>query len=265
MGMNWLTLLFYARADVLITAPSSSSSLVAALFNSKYIVTFKHCGSTLHAECNSQMVRSAPSLSRSSTEMNRNVLCRMVQVQKVPKFFSSSIFFQFVRMVLINTIKSLSFGALTRSKNTSESWANPAKSSPGATATKKKKFEIKWKQSMHLRFVGGWALSRPPNLVEQGPYNNQDPTLSCTRITQSLRYKFSKRWEIKGYTALFSHCPLSFWVDVRDDRAMNSHESPYQAIPLPRPSPTVVILGQGKGGMVGFNDFNRLVNEPCIQ
>lgn len=157
--------------------------------------------------------------------------------------------------------KSLSFGALTISKNTSESWANPAKSSPWATATKKKKFEIKWKQSMHLRFVGGWALGRPPNLVGQGPYNNQDPTLSCTRITQSFRYNFSKRWEIEEYTALFSHCPLSFWVDVRDDRAMNSHESPYQAIPLPRPSP-VVILGQGKGGMVGFNDFNRLVNEP---
>ena len=100
-----MTLHFYARADVLITAPSSSSSLVAALFNSKYIVTFKHCGSTLHAGFNSQMVRSALSLYESSMDIDRNVLCRMGQVQKVPKFFSASIFFQFVRMVLFNIIK----------------------------------------------------------------------------------------------------------------------------------------------------------------
>ncbi len=39
MGMYWLTL--HILQDVLITAPSSSSSLVAALFNSKRVATFK--------------------------------------------------------------------------------------------------------------------------------------------------------------------------------------------------------------------------------
>ena len=39
MGMYWLTL--HILQDVLITAPSSSSSLVVALFNSKRVATFK--------------------------------------------------------------------------------------------------------------------------------------------------------------------------------------------------------------------------------